>query len=114
VADEAAFAEGLAAAGDGGALASRLFTARSRVVGGDMPAASAESYLSGLLIGAEIAAMPGLLGISPGTPIAVVGDPALCDRYGRALRGRGWQADMFDGEAAVLSGLAALYRQMAG
>jgi len=53
--DESAFDEGLAAAGDGNALASRLFTARARVVGGDMAPGKVKSYLSGLLIGAEIA-----------------------------------------------------------
>ena len=50
------------AAGDGTALASRLFTARSRVVGGDMPPELVKSYLSGMLIGAEVAGVPRLLG----------------------------------------------------
>src|SRR5438477_4894503 len=53
--DDAAFDLGLAAADGGGALAARLFTARARVVGGDAPASSTPSYLSGLLIGAEVA-----------------------------------------------------------
>ena len=53
--DDAAFDEGLAAAGGGDALAARLFTARARVVGGKAEAQSTPSYLSGLLIGAEVA-----------------------------------------------------------
>ncbi len=113
VADDVAFAQGLAAAGDGGALASRLFTARSRVVGGAMPAAAAESYLSGLLIGAEVAAMPGLLGMGAAASIALVGDLALCEHYRRAMVARGHDVTVFDGEAAVLSGLAALFRGVA-
>ncbi|MBU6165462.1 MAG: 2-dehydro-3-deoxygalactonokinase [Alphaproteobacteria bacterium] len=108
---DSAFAAGLAAAGDGGALASRLFTARSRVVGGTMPAQDVESYLSGLLIGAEVAATPALLGVAAGADIAVVGDPALCALYGRALAWHGHGASLFDGEAAVLAGLAAMFRQ---
>ena len=47
-----AFREGLHAAA-GGALSHTLFGCRARVVAGDMPAAHAKSYLSGLLIGAE-------------------------------------------------------------
>ena len=45
--DSAAFAAGLAAAGDGSALGARLFSARSRVAGGDAKAESTPSYLSG-------------------------------------------------------------------
>lgn len=113
LASEAAFEAGLAAAGDGRALASRLFTARSRVVGGDMPSRDVESYLSGLLIGAEIAATPALLGINRGDRIAIIGDPALCAHYRRAIEWHGFAASVFDGEAAVLAGLAALYRETA-
>lgn len=106
--DEAAFQLGLKAAGDGGALASRLFTARARVVGGDMAPASVESYLSGLLIGADVASVPALLGIRAGTTVWVVGDPALGARYGAALRARGHEANIIDGEDAALAGLTAL------
>lgn len=110
VENETAFDQGLEAAGDGGALASRLFTARSRVVGGSMNSAWAESYLSGLLIGAEVAATPALLGVDSPGPVAIIGEPALCQRYARAMAHRGIQAHVHDGEAAVLAGLAALYR----
>ena len=106
--DEAAFDEGLRAAGDGNALASRLFTARSRVVGGDMPPEQVKSYLSGLLIGAESAGVPALLGVAEGTPVAVIGDLKLARRYHRALEARGFSVSVYDGEEAVLSGLKAL------
>jgi 2-dehydro-3-deoxygalactonokinase len=107
--DEAAFALGLEAAGDGSALASRLFTARSRVVGGDMPSRSAESYLSGLLIGAEAASTPALLGIGAGARVSIIGDLALSARYRRALDACGFETELFDGEHAVLTGLTALF-----
>ncbi len=106
--DPAAFDEGLAAAGDGGALASRLFTVRSRVVGGGMAAAKARSYLSGLLIGAEAAGVPSLFGVSPGAPICVIGDLKLCVLYRRALEARGFAVEVHDGEAAALAGMGAL------
>ncbi|MBU3079053.1 2-dehydro-3-deoxygalactonokinase [Sphingomonas quercus] len=103
-----AFDEGCEAAGDGGALASRLFTARSRVAAGQMPADRASSYLSGLLIGAEIASAPTLLGVAPETPVAIVGDPRLGQRYVRSMTRRGWTATAHDGDEAVLAGLVAL------
>jgi len=105
--DDAAFDQGLAAAGDGDGLAARLFTARARVVGGSAPAETTPSYLSGLLIGAEVASVPQLLGGPPGQ-VALLGDAALCDRYRRALVRRGAQVEVFDGEAAAVAGLCAL------
>jgi 2-dehydro-3-deoxygalactonokinase len=107
--DAAAFAEGLAAAGEGEGLASRLFTARARVVGRGKPAESTPSYLSGLLIGAEVASAPGLLGVAAGTPVALLGDAALCDRYRQALAAREIPTETYDGEAAAIAGLFALH-----
>jgi len=109
--DAAAFGEGLAAAADGDALAARLFSARARVVGRGAPVESTPSYLSGLLIGAEAASVPKLLGVTPGTPIALLGDAALCALYRRALERRGMPCEVFDGEAAAVAGLFALYRK---
>jgi 2-dehydro-3-deoxygalactonokinase len=108
--DPAAFDEGLAAAGEGDALAARLFTARARVVGGGKPAESTPSYLSGLLIGAEAAGVPRLLGLTPEQPVALLGDVRLCAWYRRALERRGVATETFDGEAAAVAGLFALYR----
>ncbi len=106
--DDIAFASGLKAAGDGNALASRLFTARSRVVGGEMAPGHVESYLSGLLIGAEAASLPALFGMARGSLVTIVGGPALCQRYRRALLACGFDADIVDGEDAVLAGLTKL------
>jgi 2-dehydro-3-deoxygalactonokinase len=105
--DDAAFEDGLAAAGDGSVLAARLFTARSRVVGGDAPAQSTSSYLSGLLIGAEVAGVPQHLGERP-KRVALLGEAALCSRYRSALERVGIDAESFDGQAAAIAGLSAL------
>jgi 2-dehydro-3-deoxygalactonokinase len=106
--DDKAFALGLEAAGNGNALASRIFTARSRLVGGDMAPSQVESYLSGLLIGAEAASLPALFGIESGCRIIVVGERGLSERYQRALAARGFGAEACDVEEAVLAGLMAL------
>jgi 2-dehydro-3-deoxygalactonokinase len=105
--DEDAFDQGLTAAGQGDALAARLFSARARVVGGGADPATTPSYLSGLLIGAEVAGVPRLLGEAPET-VVLLGDAALCARYRRALVSAGVEAEIFDGEAAAIAGLFAL------
>lgn len=106
--DEAAFDAGVTAAGDGGALAARLFTARSRVVAGGEAPESTPSYLSGLLIGAEAAALPQLLCGGTGYPVVLLGDANLCRWYGRALKRLGFETSTHDGEAAALAALTAL------
>jgi 2-dehydro-3-deoxygalactonokinase len=110
--DQAAFDAGQAAAGDGGGLAARLFSTRSRVVAAisPAPAESSASYLSGLLIGAEVAAAPALAGLDPDEPVVLLGDPGLCRWYARALTRTGRAFESFDGDQAVLAGLTALYR----
>ncbi len=105
--DRAAFAAGLAAAGDGDALAARLFTARSRVVAGGAPADSTAAFVSGLLIGAEVAAVPALLGASA-PKVTLLGEARLCGLYAQALTHHQISAEICDGEAAVLAGLAQL------
>ena len=107
--DVPAFEAGLAAAGDGSALAARLFSARSRVAGGDARAESTPSYLSGLLIGAEVANLPDLLG-RDGAPVVLLGDAVLCGHYRRALQGRNIASEVFDGKAAAIAGMLAVHR----
>ncbi len=107
--DVAAFEEGLNAAGAGDALAARLFTARGRLVAQGRAPESASSYLSGLLIGADVAATPALIGIGSAEPVALLGDLELCAHYGRALASRGRGYEIFDGEAAAIAGLHALH-----
>jgi 2-dehydro-3-deoxygalactonokinase len=109
--DMPAFDAGVAAAGDGDGLAARLFTARARVVGEGRPAQETPSYLSGLLIGAEVASLPGLLGCAGGEAVSLLGDAHLCGLYARALAARGVETDVHDGEAAAVAGLFALYER---
>lgn len=109
--DEAAFAEGVRAAGEGDALASRLFSARGRVVADGKPAHTTSDYLSGLLIGAEIASTPRLLGVEPGVPVQLIGDLTLCRWYREALALRGVDSTVCDGETAALAGLLAIHRR---
>jgi 2-dehydro-3-deoxygalactonokinase len=93
------FARGLDRAGEPmpGALfearAARLLNGRSR----DW----SRGYLSGLLIGAEVAQFA-----PPAGRVTMIGDPRLCGLYQRALAARDLAVRLVDGDTAVLSGLA--------
>jgi 2-dehydro-3-deoxygalactonokinase len=78
-----AFDEGLAAAQGDATLAGLLFSVRSRVLRGAVPAAHSLEYLSGLLIGDELRAALALA--DRGAPLALIGESALVARYRRAL-----------------------------
>lgn len=80
--DGDAFDRGVAIAREAGGadLARLLFGLRARGLFGELAPAGAADALSGLLIGAEIAAA------RPGArPLVLVGEPALCGRYARAF-----------------------------
>ena len=108
--DDNAFDEGVRAAADGAALAARLFSARGRIVGDRADPASAKSYLSGLLIGADVASAPTLINLDPSQSVALVGDHDLCRLYARAMTLRGLAFTRHSGDEAVLKGLAAIQR----
>jgi 2-dehydro-3-deoxygalactonokinase len=111
-ADGPAFDEGVRAAGDGTALQARLFSARARVVGGGgLKPEDVRAYISGLLIGADVASTPALLGLAADMPVALVGDSTLCAQYARAMAHTGRPVTVHDGEAAVLAGLHALFKE---
>jgi len=77
-----AFLAGVDAAREGGALGHQLFAVRTLGLFGRLPPAQLPDYLSGLLIGHEIAHE---LGTGQPQPLALIGDPALCGRYALAL-----------------------------
>ncbi|MDB5481889.1 MAG: 2-dehydro-3-deoxygalactonokinase [Caulobacteraceae bacterium] len=107
--DPEAFDRGAAAAGDGGALASRLFGLRGLTVSGQLPPAAAPSWLSGLLIGAEIASVWPAVASADEKVAHVVGTARLCDRYARVLTARGVGCEIADGETAVIAGLTRIW-----
>ncbi|MDR7267430.1 2-dehydro-3-deoxygalactonokinase [Pelomonas saccharophila] len=77
-----AFLAGVDAARKEGALSHQLFAVRTLGLFKRLAAEQLPDYLSGLLIGHEIAHE--LAGGAPGR-LALVGDPALCERYALAL-----------------------------
>lgn len=100
-----AFAAGFAAArADAAALARSLFAIRAAGLLRDLPPGAARARLSGLLIGAEFAAMGGDALIRP---VAVIGAGTIADLYRRAFGLAGIAATAIDGETATLRGLCA-------
>ena len=87
-------------------LAAKLFSLRAEGLLNGMTNATAKSRLSGLLIGAEIAACkPYWLG----QPVALIGDKKLCALYARALKPQGVDAVLTDATAMTLAGLKAAH-----
>lgn len=103
--DDLAFAEGLeAAVSRPERLAARLFTLRAEGLLKGLPPAAARARLSGVLIGAELAAArPYWLGQA----VAIIGAKAVGGAYQRALALQGLEAPLSDVEAMTLSGLSA-------
>lgn len=80
-----AFREGVAtAAKDPAQLQHSLFSARTLGLTGRMTGDLLRDYLSGLLIGNEIAASRAKWQ-RPGAPLVLIGEPQLCRRYAEAL-----------------------------
>jgi 2-dehydro-3-deoxygalactonokinase len=103
--DGAAFDDGVRRALDGCNLLQTAFGVRTLSLFGELPAAALASYLSGLVIGDELRCRP-LEGVDA---VALVGAPALTDRYARALAHCRVAVRSFD-EGAVWRGLWAIDR----
>lgn len=103
--DDAAFAQGIQAGRDG-MLSHALFTCRARVVSGDMPGVAVRSYLSGLLISAEIHNVV-RHGLQADNGIAfAIGSAELGMRYAQVAQRIGLQLRVLDAQAAFIAAQA--------
>ncbi|GAB4394412.1 MAG: 2-dehydro-3-deoxygalactonokinase [Kiloniellaceae bacterium] len=100
------FLEGVTLAQEGGLL-NRLFTARSRVLAGDLPEAEVRSYLSGLLIGDELASAL----TEADRTVHLLSAPALTALYEAALTRLGHEVVVLEADA-VAAGLFALAQHL--
>ncbi|HBX7622871.1 2-dehydro-3-deoxygalactonokinase [Klebsiella pneumoniae] len=101
--DDAAFERGLEKGLAQPSLISELFVARAARVLGGLAASSVSDYLSGLLIGAEVATLGQRFRTSA---VTLVGEPALNARYGRAMKARVMMVNSCSGDEALLAGMA--------
>jgi 2-dehydro-3-deoxygalactonokinase len=98
-----AFARGVERASRGGDVIEELFRTRARWLLGDLAPAAAPSFLSGLLIGHEVATMTKRY--RAGGPLVVVGAERLCGLYVTALRQLALEAAVVPDDAAIVEGM---------
>jgi 2-dehydro-3-deoxygalactonokinase len=101
-----AFVLGLEFARQKADLLHLLFSARSRVVTGEMAKIDAASYLSGLVLGKDIATAMALFDIALFDGVVqMICTPALAALYGKALSAYDVKSAVIDGDRAALAGL---------
>ena len=94
--DPVAFESGVLRARASGGLLHHLFGVRARGLLGDLSADDSAAYLSGLLIGHELAAIPRLT-----DDVYLLGAPQLARLYAEALKSHGVDAGVLDPDSAV-------------
>jgi 2-dehydro-3-deoxygalactonokinase len=111
VLDEAAFLQGIDRAQkssvSGQSLLGNAFSTRVKSLFNELQPAQAASYLSGLVIGDELAAMR----LQAGSQVIVIGSPALCERYNLAFTHLGVQTRAI-GNLAAWAGLHNIHGQI--
>ncbi len=108
--NDRAFLDGVRLGFDDPAVTATLFQVRVRRLAGTLDGAGSADLMSGILIGAEMAA--GLCEVED--PVVLVGTPALTARYALALEALGHPAaQVVDSEMAVAAGLHRLWRALA-
>jgi 2-dehydro-3-deoxygalactonokinase len=94
---------------DPNTLAARLFSIRSETLVAELKPSSARARLSGLLIGAELAATRSYWG---GSEIMIVGNGAQAKLYAEALRLLGREPRLADTTKVTLAGLRSAWQQL--
>jgi 2-dehydro-3-deoxygalactonokinase len=109
--DGVAFLQGVARArfsGEAGqSLLSKVFSTRVKSLFNELQPPQAASYLSGLLIGDELAAMH----LKADRQVIIIGSATLCERYTLALNHLGVPT-LTIGNQAAWAGLHSIYKQM--
>lgn len=105
---DAAFLRGVADARDDDLLA-RLFGVRAAFVTGRAADPDATSYVSGLLIGTDVAARIG----GGADKIYLLADPSLGALYSAAIDALGGTATLVDSQAAFIHGITHIWRKIA-
>jgi len=93
-------------------LLHRLFQSRSLRIDKQLTAEGAASWMSGLLIGSDVAGALALFPDLPRTsPVYVIGSAQLNESYSRALARHGRKAVCIEGDKASLAGLTYVYQE---
>jgi 2-dehydro-3-deoxygalactonokinase len=107
--NQSAFIDGVTAIDSLGEaqLLHALFATRSKQVLGDMTSTDANSYLSGLIIGADVIGASKLFGKFD--CVTIIGDPTLTQHYSLALDYLGIPSERCDPTEIAISGFEAIF-----
>ncbi|GAB3482864.1 2-dehydro-3-deoxygalactonokinase [Marinomonas epiphytica] len=108
--NQLAFVKGLQASSDAGGFLHQLFSARSRLLCGDLMEHESRDYLSGLVIAEDIRSMLSLLD-QPDGPIVLVANDTLVERYRLAFEHFAVEHCVVSSEQASTLGLAKVAEQ---
>jgi 2-dehydro-3-deoxygalactonokinase len=112
--DPQAFDLGVGRALEDKGLLNLIFSTRSEVLFDHLTPEAAASYLSGILLGAEIVEAMERMPFPVEAPIYLVGAPDLARRYARALAVAGFPStESIDGERAAARGLWRIAQEQA-
>jgi len=107
--DDDAFSMGLECSAGGMkgqmGILNKLFSVRSRGLFEEIPRTGLKSYLSGLLIGAEV--VEAIHQIKDKSPMQLIGEPRLLNRYEKALDFFGWSSKV-ESKNMTARGLASI------
>lgn len=107
-----AFSLGVAACRDAkGRLSHALFSTRSRLLKGEFDGDAAASYLSGILIAADVMAALELLKPAP-EYVSLVGETDLCKRFSSVLQAFGLDSETMEGSRAATEGFSVVYHDL--
>ncbi|QGN40401.1 2-dehydro-3-deoxygalactonokinase [Klebsiella oxytoca] len=105
-----AFSAGLERGIDSPAVLPQLFEVRAAHVLGSLPREQVSEFLSGLLIGAEVATMSERFS---GRQITIVAGETLAERYQQALGAIGRQTKVVSGDSAFQTGIRSIIHAVA-
>ena len=106
-----AFAAGLARGIASPDVLPQLFEVRASHVLGNLPREQVSEFLSGLLIGAEVASMREFVGCEQA--VTIVAGAALTSRYEQAFRAIGREVSMVPGDTAFQTGIRSIAHAVA-
>ena len=92
-----------------GSLSHTLFSVRSRILTRQLSTGAAASFLSGVLVTADVMGALELLGEFSET-IALIGEPTLCAHFASVLETFGLSSEIADGNNAATRGFSVVYR----
>ncbi|MBW7981000.1 2-dehydro-3-deoxygalactonokinase [Enterobacillus tribolii] len=107
-ADENAFRQGMETGFNDAGVVSRLFEVRAAHLLGQRDKSSVSEWLSGLLIGNEVAQMRYQYPLKSGETLAIIGGSGLAERYSRALAYAGINGHVIDGDLAFQTGIRSI------